>query len=83
MQAVDGLKTSEYLVHIAVRNIKGEISFDEVNALLQTYYEENPACDAEDRTEEADKVASGITTSQKRNGCLTGRQCSMAVPHGA
>ena len=28
--------------------------------LLQTYYEENPACDAEDRTEEADKVSARI-----------------------
>lgn len=57
LQAVDGLKTSEYLVHTAVRNIEGEISFEEANALLQTYYEENPASDASDRTEEADKVS--------------------------
>ena len=60
LQAVDGLKTSDYLVHTAVRNIEGEISFEEVNALLQTYYEENPARDAEDRMEEADKVAARI-----------------------
>ncbi len=60
LQAVDGLKTSDYLVHTAVRNIEGEISFEEANALLQTYYEENPAHDAEDRTEEADKVAARI-----------------------
>ena len=32
LQAVDGLKTSEYLVHTAVRNIEGEISFEEANA---------------------------------------------------
>lgn len=57
LQAVDGLKTSEYLVHTAVRNIEGEISFEEANALLQTYYEENPSSDASDRTEEADKVS--------------------------
>lgn len=60
LQAVDGLKTSEYLVHTAVRNIEGEISFEEANALLQTYYEENPTCDASDRTEEADKVSARI-----------------------
>lgn len=60
LQAVDGLKTSEYLVHTAIRNIEGEISFEEANALLQTYYEENPAGDAEDRTEEADKVSARI-----------------------
>lgn len=60
LQAVDGLKTSEYLVHTAVRNIEGEISFEEANALLQIYYEENPTRDASDRTEEADKVSARI-----------------------
>ncbi len=60
LQAVDGLKTSEYLVHTAVRNIEGEIPFEEANALLQSYYEENPARDADDRTEEADKVSARI-----------------------
>lgn len=62
LQAVDGLKTSEYLVHTALRNIEGEISFEEANALLQTYYEENPARDKDDRTEEADKVAARIAS---------------------
>lgn len=47
-------------MHTAVRNIEGEISFEETNALLQTYYEENPSCDASDRTEEADKVSARI-----------------------
>lgn len=60
LQAVDGLKTSEYLVHTAVRNIEGEISFEEANALLQSYYEENPARDTDNRTEEADKVSARI-----------------------
>lgn len=57
LQAVDGLKTSEYLLQTAVRNIEGEISLEEANALLQIYYEKNPA---EDRTEEADKVSARI-----------------------
>ena len=60
LQAVDGLKTSDYLFHTAVRNIEGEITFEEANDLLQSYYEENPARDSEDRTEEADKVAARI-----------------------
>ncbi len=60
LQAVDGLKTSEYLMHTAIRNIEGEISLEEANALLQTYYEENPAHSGEDRMEEADKVAARI-----------------------
>lgn len=60
LQVVDGLKTSDYLVKTAVRNIEGEISFEEANALLQTYYEENPTRDTDDRTEEADKVSARI-----------------------
>ena len=44
-------------MHTAVRNIEGEISFEEANTLLWTYYEKNPARDVEDRTEEADKVS--------------------------
>ena len=39
LQAVDGLKPSEYLVRMAVRNIEGEISFAEANELLQAYYD--------------------------------------------
>ena len=57
LQAVDGLKTSEYLISTAVRNIEGEISFKEADALLQSYYEENSSHDEDDRTEEADKVS--------------------------
>ena len=60
LQAVDGLKTSEYLTHTALRNIEGEISFEEANAFLQAYHEENPSRNAEDRTEEADKVTARI-----------------------
>lgn len=60
LQAVDGLKTSDYLRRTALRNIAGEISFEEANALLQSYYKENPAQNTQDRTEEADKVSARI-----------------------
>ena len=55
--AVDGLKPSKYLIDTAIKNIEGDISIDEAQELLNTYYEENPKVDTEDRTEEADKVA--------------------------
>lgn len=61
LQAVDGLKPSEYLVQLAVRNIEGEISFKDVKELLQSYYRENPSNNASDRTEEADNVSARIT----------------------
>ena len=45
LQAVDGLKTSKYLIDTAIRNIEGDISIDEANSLLNSYYEENPKQD--------------------------------------
>ena len=57
LQAVDGLKPSTYLIHIAIKNIEGDITFDEARTLLNTYYEESPKTDINDRTEEADKVS--------------------------
>ena len=60
LQAVDGIKTSEYLMQTAVKNIEGEITLDEADKLLNTYYKENQAHIADDRTEEADKVSARI-----------------------
>lgn len=57
LQAVDGLKNSKYLIDAAIKNIKGDISIDEVGELLNSYYKENPKAEEGDRTEEADKVA--------------------------
>ena len=56
LQAVDGLKPSEYLVDAAIQNIEGKITLDEVKNLLDSYYEEKPQKN-HDRTEEADKVS--------------------------
>ena len=42
LQAVDGLKPSEYLVDAAIQNIEGKITLDEVKNLLDSYYEEKP-----------------------------------------
>lgn len=57
LQAVDGLKNSKYLIDTAIKNIEGDISIDEAQKLLNSYYEENPQPGDDDRTEEADKVA--------------------------
>lgn len=61
MQAIDGLKTSQYLVDTAIRNIEGDISIDEAGELLNCYYEENPKSDNDDRTEEADNRSMHIS----------------------
>ena len=57
LQAVDGLKTSKYLIDTAIKNIEGDISIDDAQELLNSYYEENPKSGDDERTEEADKVA--------------------------
>ena len=57
LQAVDGLNTSEYLIETAKKNIDGDISFEEANNLIHSYYEENVTHIGTDRTEEADKVS--------------------------
>ena len=68
LQAVDGLKTSNYLIDTAIRNIEGDISIDEANSLLNSYYEENPKQDLGDRTEEADKVSVRIVKVLSETG---------------
>lgn len=60
LQAVDGLKTSQYLVDTAIQNIEGKISIDEAQRLIDSYYQENPQAEVGERTEEADKVAARI-----------------------
>ena len=61
LQAVDGLKTSEYLQEAARRNIEGEISIDEARELVKQYYITKTAHDKDDADrEEADKVSSNI-----------------------
>ena len=61
LQNVDGLKPSEYLIETAKKNIDGDITLEEANDLIHSYYESKTArLDIEDRTEEADKVSARI-----------------------
>ncbi len=39
LQAVDGLRTSNYLIEIARRQIEGEITMDEVQELISAYHQ--------------------------------------------
>ena len=61
LQAVDGLKTSDYLNDLARRNIEGEITIDEVDKLLDNYYQNKTTRDADDDDkEEADRASKNI-----------------------
>ncbi len=60
LQEVDGLKPSDYLISAARQNIEGDITIDEVKQRIDSYYQQNPIKDTENRTEEADKVSARI-----------------------
>ena len=76
LQAVDGLKPSEYLVETAKKNIEGEISIDEVRDLINGYYISKSKREPDDdEREEADRVSSNIAkllNSQSLNFTLFG-----------
>ena len=68
LQAVDGLKPSEYLKEKARHHIEGDITIDEVKQLVDSYYKSKVArSSSEDRTEEADKVSARITEILSEN----------------
>ena len=61
LQAVDGLKTSEYLLDTAKEHIEGNISIDEAQKRIQSYYEQRTErTEIEDATKEADIVSARI-----------------------
>lgn len=61
LQAVDGLKTSAYLLDTAKEHIEGKISIDEAQKKIQSYYEErSERIETEDGTKEADIVSARI-----------------------
>ena len=61
LQDVDGLKPSDYLIETAKKNIDGDITLEEVNDLIHSYYKSKTTrLDVENRTEEADKVSARI-----------------------
>lgn len=55
LQDVDGLKNSTYFINESNRYVKGEITLEELDGIIKSYYEMKPL--EGDRTEEADKVA--------------------------
>jgi len=61
LQEVDGLKPSIYLIETAKKNIEGDITIEEVKQRIDSYYQQHPVKNHENRTEEADKVSARIT----------------------
>ena len=62
LQAVDGLKTSEYLQETARKNIEGEITIDEARERVKQYYIKKTAHgNGDEEKEEADLVSGNIS----------------------
>ena len=62
LQAVDGLKTSEYLQETARKNIEGEITIDEARERVKQYYIKKTAHgNGDEDKEEADLVSGNIS----------------------
>lgn len=62
LQAVDGLKVSDYLKQTAQRNIEGEITIDEAQELIKSYYQSKTNRESDDdEKQEADKVSANIS----------------------
>ena len=62
LQAMDGLKTSEYLQETARRNIEGEITIDEAREMVKQYYVTKTTHNEDDGDKaEADNVSGNIS----------------------
>ena len=62
LQAVDGLRVSEYLKDTARKHIEGEITIDEARELVKQYYVSKTRRENDDEEkEEADRVSANIT----------------------
>lgn len=61
LQAVDGLRPSDYLIETARRDIEGEITIDEAERLIKNYYQSKEVRTAEDdEKQEADVASTNI-----------------------
>ncbi|MBR3358616.1 MAG: Fic family protein [Solobacterium sp.] len=66
LQNVDGLQTSDYLNATAQSNINGEITLEDANRMIETYYAENSDSKA-DSYKEADLVSARIAAILSEN----------------
>lgn len=81
LQAVDGLKTSEYLQHTARRNIEGEITIDEAREQVKQYYIKKTAHDAGDEDKEEADLVSGNISKLLQTDAFTYSVAGLAAIH--
>ena len=83
LQAVDGLKTSEYLQKTARRNIEGEITIDEARELVKEYYIKKTAHDNGDEDKEEADLVSGNISKLMQTDAFTYSVAGFAAIHRA
>ena len=83
LQAVDGLKTSEYLQKTARRNIEGEITIDEARELVKEYYIKKTAHDNDDEDKEEADLVSGNISKLMQTDAFTYSVAGFAAIHRA
>ena len=83
LQAVDGLKTSEYLQETARRNIEGEITIDEARELVKEYYIKKTAHDNDDEDKEEADLVSGNISKLMQTDAFTYSVAGFAAIHRA
>ncbi len=83
LQAVDGLKTSEYLQETARRNIEGEITIDEARELVKEYYIKKTAHDNDDADKEEADLVSGNISKLMQTDAFTYSVAGFAAIHRA
>ena len=69
LQAVDGLKTSEYLNETAAKHIEGDITIEQVKELIDTYYQSKTARTPED--DDKEEAENNDTASQQTSKVST------------
>ena len=75
LQAVDGLKTSEFLNETAAKHIEGDITIEEVSTLVKSYYKSKT-----NRTPEDDEVQEADMASVNITRILNEKSFSFSLP---
>ena len=83
LQAVDGLKTSEYLQETARKNIEGEITMDEAREMVKQYYMKKTAHDEGDEDKEEADFVSGNISKLLQTDAFTYSMAGLSAIHKA
>ena len=83
LQAVDGLKTSEYLQETARKNIEGEITIDEAREMVKQYYIKKIAHDEGDEDKEEADLVSGNISKLLQTDAFTYSMAGLSAIHKA